>query len=142
MKYQRALHDAFGSKSVPAKVRRAAMTVMAEADAEIARMAARVTELEQDRDGWIRAHATSYGRIPRTGCAECAAWRKAMETDAQWMLDVAKGLQLQAAAVERHPPFDHNWMTGEPAASPEVISGWVATTLQGPPLEWPEDDKP
>lgn len=35
------------------------------------------------------------------------------------------------------PRLDHNWLTGEPAASPEEIAAWEARQAEKRKLDWP-----
>ena len=50
-------------------------------------------------------------------------------------------IDMRAAAAaylqDPMPPHDHNWMTGEPAASEEERAAWWAR--RQPKLEWPDD---
>lgn len=59
MKYQRKLYDAFASKAVPARVRRAAFDVTAEADAEVASLLAKVKALRGALEGIRRTCETA-----------------------------------------------------------------------------------
>lgn len=72
MKYQRKLHDAFASKAVPARVRRAAFNVTAEADAEVASLLAKVKALSKALEDAVemivdvQCNAASDAKIDRT----------------------------------------------------------------------------
>lgn len=56
--------------------------------------------------------------------------------------------KLQRAIDARHfkdddpmPRLDHNWMTGEPAASPEEIAEWWARQDEKRRLDWTEEHR-